>query len=215
MATVFLCDFDGTVSPIDVGAALVRAFSRGRERELGALLERWRGGTIGHRELTEAQVELLEAGEAEMRAFAARFEVAADFAPFARAALARGDAVMVLSEGFDLYVEPMLERAGLAGLPWAANHLRFDGRRVRAEFPYFDRSCGRCGNCKGAHAREWRARGYRTVAIGDGLSDRCAARAADQVFARGDLLEWCASSQLAAEPFADFGDVASRVRASA
>ena len=76
------------------------------------------------------------------------------------------------------------------------------------EFPYAGSSCGRCGNCKGARADDQRRLGYEVVMIGDGLSDRCGARAADRVVARGDLLEWCRREGVPAEPFEDFADVA-------
>ena len=120
---------------------------------------------------------------------------------------------MVVSEGFDFYVADQLARAGLAGVPFTANRLRFEGRRVVPEFPWSAGGCGRCGNCKGQHVRRWRARGLRTVLVGDGLSDRCGAREADGVLARGDLLAWCRREGLAAGPFRDFADVAAFARA--
>jgi 2,3-diketo-5-methylthio-1-phosphopentane phosphatase len=215
MRTVYLCDFDGTIAPDDVGAELVRAFSPGRDAERAALLARWKTGTMGHRELTEAEAALLAIDAPQAYAFVARFAIDPGFAPFVSAARARGDQVQVLSEGFGFYVEALLAGAGLGDLPWAANALVFENGGARAEFPNYDPECGRCGNCKGRHAREWRARGWRTVMVGDGLSDRCGARAADAVFARGDLLDWCAEQRLPAEPFAGFHDLSARVRASA
>jgi len=46
------------------------------------------------------------------------------------------------------------------------------------------------------------------VFIGDGLSDRCGARAADVVYAKGDLTAWCARAGIAALPYATFADIA-------
>jgi 2-hydroxy-3-keto-5-methylthiopentenyl-1-phosphate phosphatase len=43
------------------------------------------------------------------------------------------------------------------------------------------------------------------IYVGDGLSDRCGARAADIVFARGALLDWCRSEGVEARPFHGFG----------
>ena len=216
----FLCDFDGTISPEDIGHRFVMRFAatspRSGGRAAGARLEdlasRWRAGTIGHRELTEGECALLRCSAAEALAFTDGFAIDPEFAPFTRAALAHGDAVQVLSEGFDFYIRALLGREGLSDLPVASNRVRFEGGRVIPEFPHAARSCGRCGNCKGAHVRDWRARGYRTVVIGDGYSDRCGAREADVVVARDALLEWCAGEGRPAIAFTTFADLAARPR---
>jgi 2,3-diketo-5-methylthio-1-phosphopentane phosphatase len=218
---VFLCDFDGTISPQDIGHRFVMRFAAARPggadaasgpARLEDLASRWRAGTLGHRELTEGECALLRCSAAEAHAFVDGFAIDPEFAPFARAALARGDAVQVLSEGFDFYIRALLEREGLGDLPVASNRVRFEDGRVIPEFPHAARSCGRCGNCKGAHVRDWRARGYRTVLIGDGYSDRCAALEADVVVARDALLEWCAGEGRPALAFRSFADLAARPR---
>ena len=223
----FLCDFDGTVSPEDIGHRFVMRFSPPGDptasdheisvatRRLEDLADRWRAGTLGHRELTEAECALLRCDEDEARAFAGGFTIDPTFAPFARGAIQRGDRVCILSEGFDFYIHDLLEREGLAQLPVASNRVRFERGRVIPEFPYAAGSCGRCGNCKGAHARDWRARGYRTVLIGDGYSDRCAARECDVVLAKGSLLDWCAAERIPALAFGSFEGVADRAREGA
>ncbi len=213
MPRAWLCDFDGTVSPTDIGAAFAVAFSPGCGAAREQWLARWAAGEIGHRELTEAQCGLIMATAEEALAFTRGFALDPHFAGFVREVRSRGDEVMVVSEGFDFYVADHLARAGLGDVPCAANRLRFEGRRVTPEFPWSADGCGRCGNCKGRHVRAWRARGYRTVLVGDGLSDRCGAREADRVLARGDLLAWCRAEGLPAEPFRDFADVAALARA--
>ncbi len=209
----WLCDFDGTISPTDIGAALVARFGGGGDG-LAALLGRWSRGEIGHRELTVAECARVRVGAEEARAFARGFAIDAGFAGFVTAVRARGDAVMVVSEGFDFYVAEHLRRAGLEDLPWAANHARFEGGRLIPEFPW-DGGCGRCGNCKAQHAARWRAGGYLVTAVGDGLSDRCAAEAADRVVAGGGLLDWCRGRRIPATPFRGFDDLARQVAAPA
>ncbi len=204
----YLCDFDGTIAPSDVGARFARRFATDDGAVFRSLEPRWRSGELGHRELTEAECAVLEVSENEAAAFVRGFAIDPHFAAFARAAEARGDAVMVVSEGFDFYIAALLEAAGLGALPRAANRLRFEAGRVIPEFPHPTPSCARCGNCKAQHVRAFAARGYRTVMVGDGYSDRCGARAADTVLARAGLREWCAREKLAAHPFEDFADVA-------
>jgi 2,3-diketo-5-methylthio-1-phosphopentane phosphatase len=207
MPTVFLCDFDGTIAPVDVGAALVRRYSTLAPAEQTELLSRWKSGAIGHRELAEADCANMRLGEAEAMAFIRGYSIDPEFPAFVREVSARGDEVMVLSEGFEFYIRDLLGRAGLGMLPIAANRLRFEGFRVTPEFPHAADSCGRCGNCKGSHVRGFAAHGYRTVFIGDGGSDRCGARAADVVLARADLLAWCGAEGIPARSFDGFADV--------
>lgn len=204
----WLCDFDGTIAPSDVGARFARRFATDDGATFRALESRWRSGELGHRELTEAECAVLRVSAAEAAAFVRGFSIDPHFAPFVRAAEERGDAVMVVSEGFDFYIAALLEGAGLGALPRAANRLRFEGDRAFPEFPFATLSCGRCGNCKAQHVRAFAARGYRTVMVGDGTSDRCGARAADAVLARGGLFDWCASEGIAAHAFENFADVA-------
>lgn len=216
MPTTFLCDFDGTVSPVDIGARFAARFSPGGAAARVPELALWLAGRLGHRALTRAQCATIRVGEAEALAFTRGFRLDPGFAPFVREAHARGDRVMVVSEGFDFYVRDQLERAGLGHLPWAANSLRFGVEGgVEPGFPFADPACEACGNCKGRHVREQRARGRCTVLVGDGASDRHGAAEADHVLARGALLEWCRAEGLAHEPARDFAEVAAWARREA
>jgi 2-hydroxy-3-keto-5-methylthiopentenyl-1-phosphate phosphatase len=222
MPIAWLCDFDGTVSPSDIGAAFVERFSgvrngtgpvgaRGEASRAGAAalvpeLAGWLAGRVGHRELTRAQCARVRATREDALAFTRGFALDPSFAGFVEAAIARGDAVMVVSEGFDFYIQDQLERAGLGSLPRAANQLVFraDGS-VEPEFPHADPACDDCGNCKARHVRRYRAEGFHTVLVGDGLSDRHGALAADQVVARGSLRAWCEAERLPHRAFPGFG----------
>ena len=219
MPTTFLCDFDGTVAPADIGKALVERFSTADPGRRRALLADWISGAIGHRELTVAECGMMRVTAAEALAFSRGFGLDPHFAGFAHAARARGDRVLIVSEGFDFYIQDQLDRAGLGELPWAANRARFEGDRMIPSFPHGAEpgeggaGCGRCGNCKAQHVRQARAAGDAVVLVGDGLSDRCAAEIADTVLARDGLLVWCRSHGIEALPFDDFATVAAFARA--
>lgn len=191
----------------------MRKFSPGRDEDRRRLLDRWLSGEMGHRELTIEECRLMTVTHEDALAFARGFALDEAFAGFTREAEAHGDAVMVVSEGLDFYVEDHLERAGLGHLPSRANRARFVERTIIPEFPHLDDSCGACGNCKAQHVRAWRERGYHVVLVGDGYSDRCGAKAADTVLARGGLLEWCRAEGLDARAFEDFRDVTRLARA--
>ena len=106
------------------------------------------------------------------------------------AALRDGGAeIAVVSDGFGFYVHDV---CAPLGLDVYTNAVEFDGDRALT-FPHEDSSCAcaACGVCKPAPMRAAQARGQITVLVGDGASDRHAARAADVVFAKDELAQWC------------------------
>ena len=204
----WICDFDGTISEGDIGSALLETFALpGAGAMRRELFERWVRDEIGSRELTVAECEPVRVDEATAREFVRRFAIDPGFAAFARAIRAAGEELVVVSDGFDFYIHEHLDRAGLAGLPVRANVARFVDGRIVPEFPY-QGGCGRCGNCKSIHVAEWKARGFEAIVVGDGYSDRCAARAADRVHAKRHLLAWCRKEGMPVTEFTGFEPLA-------
>jgi 2,3-diketo-5-methylthio-1-phosphopentane phosphatase len=208
-ASFYLCDFDGTVARADVGNQFFARFVPDGPAHR-ALLERWSAETVGGREILARECELAEVSEAEALAFADQHAAIDDaFPAFVAAARAAGGEVAIASDGLLLYIRRILDLHGLQHVEASGNDLSFDGRRITPRFGSPEgEGCGRCGSCKGAVLAR-RAAGYaRTVFIGDGLSDRCGARAADVVYAKGDLAAWCAREGIAARPFTTFTGIA-------
>ena len=115
---------------------------------------------------------------------------------------------LVISAGFHELIEPVLEREGVE-LEVLANRVeaRPDGWRVRFRD---EAACATCGEpCKRGSLA-----GEPYVYAGDGYSDRCAALAADRVFARDALAAHLDGLGVAYERFADLRDVASALRRS-
>jgi 2-hydroxy-3-keto-5-methylthiopentenyl-1-phosphate phosphatase len=109
---------------------------------------------------------------------------------------------VIVSNGFRELIEPVLEREGVR-LEVVANELdpRPDG--WRAIFRDTD-ACAVCGEpCK-----RWALDGEPVVFVGDGSwGDRCAALAADRVFARDGLAAALEREGIPYEPFGDLRDV--------
>jgi 2-hydroxy-3-keto-5-methylthiopentenyl-1-phosphate phosphatase len=116
--------------------------------------------------------------------------------------LARTYRPTVVSSNFRQLIEPVLAREGLE-LEVRANEVEWQADGWRATFPNGER-CGTCGEpCK----RAVLPAGGEIVYVGDGYSDRCAAQAADRVFARDGLARYLAEHGVAYEPFDDLHDV--------
>ncbi len=120
---------------------------------------------------------------------------------------AAGWQVRILSEGLEVYIEPMLRHAGLQGVPLSCNRARYQAGRWRVEPGPDARACERCLNCKGHHVRRAQERGLRVAVVGNSASDLCAARRADLVLARDVLQEHCVREDIPSLVWESFDDV--------
>lgn len=202
-----VCDFDGTAIMGDIADALAEQYLGPTQFEV--VNAEYQRGDITFRELLHKLFEPIAATPAEIRASAQQL---AEFRPgFTRLVdFARAHAIpfTLASGGLDIYIHPALELLTPEQRSWMtlrANHAthRADGTGLELSFPYADRagSCGECGSCKRAVIEELKEAGYRVVAIGDGNADRCMAQAADVLYARARLREWCDREQHPYVPF--------------
>jgi len=189
-------DWDGTVTVRDTQWMLLERFG---DREVFARLEGSLGTSLSYREVMEQEIATITAPLQEAVAFlVATAEVRPGFH-----GLARRFRPLVLSSGFHETIDPILAREEVA-LEVVANRLdpRPDGWRVLWDD---DAPCPECGDlCK----RRALPDAHPLVYVGDGYSDRCAALAADRVFARGSLARYLASRGVAFDAFETFDDVA-------
>jgi 2-hydroxy-3-keto-5-methylthiopentenyl-1-phosphate phosphatase len=191
-----ILDWDGTVTVRDTLWMLLERFG---DREVFERMEGALGDTKSYREVMETEMATITAPLDEAVEFlVARVEIRPGFAELVHRFSPR-----LLSSSFHETIEPVLAREGV-DVELTANRIdpRTDGWRVlwADEAP-----CPECGElCK----RRALPSDGTVVYAGDGYSDRCAALAADRVFARGDLARYLASRGAAFEPFEDLGDIA-------
>ncbi len=210
-----VCDFDGTATVEDIADALSIRFV-GRERWQRAN-DAYQAGRIPFVQLLHEIFGPIAATPAEVRAFTlahARFRPG--FERLVAWCRERRHPFVLASGGLDIYIRhalATLPAALVEGLEIRANHAEHVPGGLALTFPgqHAPGACGTCGSCKGAIVRELRERGHRVLAVGDGNADRCAARVADLVFARGRLLAWCRSSGVACEPFETLDVVVERL----
>jgi 2-hydroxy-3-keto-5-methylthiopentenyl-1-phosphate phosphatase len=194
-------DWDGTVTQRD---SLWMVLERFGDREVFARVEEeLLRGEIPYREVMEVEMATVRARVDEVAAYLLR---AVRIRPGFHE-LAERHRPLVLSSGFVELIDPLLAREGV-DLEVAANRLEPgpDGWRIRW------RDTTACEHCGDACKRGGLPPGP-VVFVGDGYSDRCAARAAARVFARDGLAEYLRAEGVPFEPFDDLHDVAAALAA--
>ena len=189
-------DWDGTVTDPDSLRITLDEFG---DPEIFARVEgRLVRGSISFKELMEVEFATMRTPVADVAAYLVEHvRVRPGFHE-----LARAHDPVVLSSGFEELIRPVLAREGVE-LEVRANRIEEaeDGWEIVWRDPV---PCEVCGDlCKR------RSLPAGPVAfVGDGVSDRCAALAADRVFARDGLAEWLDRKGVAYERFDDLYGVA-------
>jgi 2,3-diketo-5-methylthio-1-phosphopentane phosphatase len=197
-------DFDGTITEKDTLVFLATRLGGG-----GQMVE-----AIG-RLLRDGQLSLRDGIAGEMRSIRQPFsdavkllreEVRIDpgFAPFARWCEAEEIALTILSAGFHQIIDLFIPAVEFPKLEILANDLRPDERTgwqcvFRDDTPF--------GHDKARALRAARERGKHAIFIGDGLSDRAAAEAADEVFAKHSLAEYCRDRGINCREYRAFDEI--------
>ncbi len=193
-----IVDFDGTACLHDVAEHLLDAFADPSWRTYD---EAWERGEMGAPEGLELQAAMLRASTEEMVAFALdHCPMDRTFGPFVRRCQDADVPVSLASDGFSLYIDPLLAASGIDGVTVITN--TWDDGAIA--FPNGHPDCVNCGTCK--MNAVLRAPGP-VAFVGEGSSDRYGALYADLVFAKDVLVEHCERDGVAFLPWEDFDDV--------
>jgi 2-hydroxy-3-keto-5-methylthiopentenyl-1-phosphate phosphatase len=183
-------DWDGTCTIVDSLVEAIRCFGD------PAVFHR---SFESYAESLMAEVGTIRADAREVEEWAA-CEIAVS--PGLHELVGRHGAVIV-SSGLPQLIRPVLVREGLDpdvrcndAAPSA------EGWRLRFRHP------DPCPVCRDMCKRRSLPEGRPLVYVGDGVSDRCAARAADRIFARGWLAADLSADGIPFEPFETLTDVA-------
>ncbi|MFN8361474.1 MAG: MtnX-like HAD-IB family phosphatase [Candidatus Kapaibacterium sp.] len=199
------CDFDGTITRRDVGDAMFQQFGifEPYHRELLAgnmtVAEYYRTATCaGGEDFTPEAVEQ----------FALGMEMDAYFPVFYRYCREQGIPLMILSDGFQEYIQPILRVNGIVDADVRANYLNFQINSAEPIFPAASENCRCfCASCKRNSMLSSAPTDAIYVYIGDGRSDTCAASHADIIFAKGSLAAFCNERRIPHYTFHTFFDV--------
>jgi 2-hydroxy-3-keto-5-methylthiopentenyl-1-phosphate phosphatase len=199
-------DFDGTICPHDVSEEILAEFASPEWWEIDLEFQR---GEIGSRECLVRQGALLSATKEAMLEFALdRFTLEPSFAPFTEWVRIAGIELVVASDGFGFYVEPMLKAAGVDDITIYTNDtMMTGGQSPRSSFPNAHPICVGCGTCKMLVVLRSRERHGPVAFVGEGHSDRYGALYSDLVFAKKHLIDLCMRDGIPFRMWETFDDV--------
>lgn len=198
---VFL-DFDGTVAYRDVGYHMVKRFAAEGWAEINRM---WEEGVLSTAQCAQRTLDMMKASPGELDEFFLEQELDPGFETFLQWICTLPASVYIVSDGYDNYIEPILQKHRLA-IPYFANHLDYDNRWIFTSM-HSNPDCGKCGTCKSSIIQDKTPQNAVSIYVGDGYSDRCAAGRCDIVLAKDALARHCRDNNIAFHLFKDFYDV--------
>ena len=204
-------DFDGTITLEDVGEAIFKKF--GETEKVKRIIEDLLSDKISSRQCWDELCDSVDnINKVELDEFIDLLDVDPTFIPFVKFCSENKIDMVVLSDGFDYYIDRLFNKAGLAGLKYYSNKLFVDETgMLKAEYPYFDVDSPTSANCKKNHIINHSSDDEYTVYIGDGNSDKDAAQYCDFIFAKDGLARFCSMERISFYPFRDFNEVQNKL----
>ncbi len=188
-------DFDGTISSKDVLDEIIRRCAVDDSWKAAELS--WQRGEIGSRECLSRQFEVVRASEETVDGVLRMIGLDPGFLPLLALLRSQGVPTAVVSDGADVFIQRLLTIGGVDNLAVRCNRLVRTGDRLSLAFPHAAIDCeSSAAHCKCLSMRQLSSpRRVRSIYIGDGRSDVCAARKCDVVFAKQTLANVFAAEQ--------------------
>jgi 2-hydroxy-3-keto-5-methylthiopentenyl-1-phosphate phosphatase len=201
-----VCDFDGTITCSDVWDSIWDHFTGTDWREFN---KGYADGTYTYPDVVKHCSEVANFSRSQALEFVDQnMKFRQGFSDFVNLCDTSAVPLIIASGGLDFYVFQML-KPFLNQVSIFCNPTEFkDDGSLEIFLPEFNEEyCPSCGNCKRKYVEKLKQQGYKVIGIGDGTTDRCLAKAADIVFARDSLLEWCRETELKCIEFSTFDEI--------
>lgn len=186
---IIFCDFDGTITKEDTIDMLLTTFASDKWLKIE---EMWEQGLIGSRECLEKQMECIEFFSEEMLDnFINHTVIDESFIPFLEKVKQLRLSLYIVSDGFDLLINKILNKYNITGIKVFSNRLLLIDNKFKTFFPYYDSDCeAKSGLCKCNIVKNL-GLNRKIIYIGDGRSDLCGSKHADILFAKNKLAAYC------------------------
>ena len=202
---VVVLDFDGTITTHDTSDALFSEFG-----DFHSLIQQLLDGSLTVAEYYTAAFASLSSDCTPDRLihWLEQRTVDTGFIGLVAWLRSKNIPVRIVSDGFDFYIHPILQRVGVSDLSVSCNTACWTGERFVPAYPHATDGCtGVSASCKRNAVLRGVADDVVIVYVGDGRSDTCAVQHADIVFAKSYLAAWCTEQRIPHHPFKTLADV--------
>jgi 2-hydroxy-3-keto-5-methylthiopentenyl-1-phosphate phosphatase len=200
-------DFDGTISQKDVLDELIGRYSIDDSWEIAE--QQWQAGLIGSKKCLEIQFSLLRISKAELENVLDGIELDDGFLPLLEIFSSLSIPVTVISDCVDFFIKRILERHGITDISVRSNTAVHRGLRLELQCPHSSTQCSSAAaHCKCSSITALGKAGRKSIYIGDGLSDLCAAKKMDFVFAKNALARRLEQESIGFVKYSNLNDVA-------
>lgn len=202
---VVFCDFDGTITLEDLGDAVFREFgeiepynSYLKERKID-IYQYW------HTLCSKLDNNVKPS---DIKNYVNLTQIDPYFGKFYRLCKENGIPFYILSDGFDIYINEVLNKEGYGEIEFYSNKLLFENEKFVPEFTFAAENC-KCfsASCKRNLAVNRIGEDVISIYIGDGYSDFCGAEHCDIIFAKKTLAKFCNEKRLPHYPWKSFFDI--------
>ncbi|MFA5090534.1 MAG: MtnX-like HAD-IB family phosphatase [Candidatus Omnitrophota bacterium] len=192
--SVVFFDFDNTITTVDVIDDMLLNFSCNTKWQ--GLEQAWQEGRIGSRECLKGQISTLRVEKRKLDEYLKGIKIDPYFKKLIGLLSRCNIKRVILSDNFDYILRSILENNGISRMDFYANSLKLSQDKLIPRFPRKNKECGLCAHCKKKSILENTPLTGKVFYIGDGLSDICASRHADIVFAKEHLLRYARKKKM-------------------
>jgi 2-hydroxy-3-keto-5-methylthiopentenyl-1-phosphate phosphatase len=203
------CDFDGTVLEEDISFSILEEYAQG---DWKAIDREYLAGKINVAEFNERAFGLVKVGlEEQMRFIRGKEKPRPGFRELIQLCEERQIKFVVVSNGFEYYIEHIFNHLGLSNIEYHAAKVIFNNSRMHIDYISHDGKLLRSG-FKDSYTDKFLKEGYEIIYIGNGMSDFSPAKKCRTVFACDSLVKYCDEAKIPYVLFHDFHDVITHIK---
>jgi len=202
---IIFTDFDGTITKTDTLNMVLDEFTTEDWRKIEEQVTHHK---LSEKEALQAEFDLLNVNFSKVISFLKNnAKIDPTFKNFVQWCKKRSIKLIVLSGGFDDFIQTVFNKFEIRDVPFSSNKVKETNGKwkvIQADSPKIKNLCN---HCKTYHLLSARLKGQKIVYIGDGNTDRCPAEKADIIFAKDSLAQYLNTINRTYYEYDSFADI--------